>query len=110
MLIASIPVPDPARQAERRRIRRSLAVDAEPPSPANLPPGCPFANRCPAAFEPCHTILPEPVPVHHGGTTRCHLAPTGPNWAANRSSPTFGGVPPGDRERDRGARGRDQHT
>ena len=78
MLIASIPVPDPMRQRHRRQVRRTLAVDAEPPSPAALPPGCPFANRCPVAFEPCHTTMPEPVPVHHGGTARCHLHTDGP--------------------------------
>lgn len=78
MLIASIPVPDPMRQANRRRARRSLSVDAEPPSPARLPPGCPFANRCPVAFEPCHATMPEPITVHHGGTARCHLHTAGP--------------------------------
>jgi oligopeptide/dipeptide ABC transporter ATP-binding protein len=78
MLIASIPVPDPAAQAERRRIRRSLTVDAEPPSPADVGRGCPFASRCPAVFEPCPEVMPEPVPAHHGGATRCHLHTEGP--------------------------------
>jgi oligopeptide/dipeptide ABC transporter ATP-binding protein len=77
MLIASVPVPDPTAQAEKRRMRRSFSV-AEPPSPANLAPGCPFAARCPAAFDPCTVVMPEPVPAHHGGTTRCHLHSAGP--------------------------------
>ncbi|NIS33898.1 MAG: ABC transporter ATP-binding protein [Actinobacteria bacterium] len=65
MLIASIPVPDPAEQAERRAVRRRVAIDAEPPSPADLPPGCPFANRCPLAMDVCHT---ERRPKYGRGT------------------------------------------
>ncbi len=78
MLIASIPVPDPAEQAERRAVRRRVAIDAEPPSPADLPPGCPFANRCPLAMDVCHTEPPPEVRAWHGGTVRCHAHTTGP--------------------------------
>ena len=78
MLIASIPVPDPVAQVERRAMRRSVTIDAEPPSPAELPPGCPFANRCPIAMDVCHEAAPPEVAAWHGGTVRCHAHTTGP--------------------------------
>ena len=81
MLIASIPVPDPAEQAVRRTTRRQVTIDAEPPSPAALPPGCPFVNRCPLAMDVCHREPPPEVPAWHGGTVRCHAHLTGPELA-----------------------------
>ncbi|MEM7272635.1 MAG: ABC transporter ATP-binding protein [Actinomycetota bacterium] len=78
MLIASIPMPDPVAQAERRKLRQSFDNDAEPPSPANMPPGCPFENRCPVAMDICRTEMPAPTPAHHGGEVRCHLHTSGP--------------------------------
>ncbi|MEU6124529.1 dipeptide/oligopeptide/nickel ABC transporter permease/ATP-binding protein [Streptomyces sp. NPDC047123] len=41
------------------------------PSPADFPPGCRFADRCPAATDVCHRDPPAPrgTPVH---TTACH--------------------------------------
>jgi oligopeptide/dipeptide ABC transporter ATP-binding protein len=79
MLIASIPAPDPTEQAERRATRRRVTIDAEPPSPAALPPGCPFANRCPLAMDVCHSEPPPEVAAWHGGTVRCHAHLTGPS-------------------------------
>ena len=32
---------------------RALVIPAAPPSLAALPPGCPFAPRCPLAFDDC---------------------------------------------------------
>jgi peptide/nickel transport system ATP-binding protein len=81
MLIASIPAPDPAEQAERRATRRRVTIDAEPPSPAALPPGCPFANRCPLAMDVCSSEPPPEVAAWHGGTVRCHAHVTGPTLA-----------------------------
>jgi oligopeptide/dipeptide ABC transporter ATP-binding protein len=78
MLIASSPVPDPVAQQSRRAVRRSYPRDAEPPSPARLPPGCPFANRCPLALEVCSLEMPGPTPAAHGGFVRCHLHTSGP--------------------------------
>lgn len=79
MLIASIPAPNPTEQAERRATRRRVTIDAEPPSPAALPPGCPFANRCPLAMDVCHSEPPPEVAAWHGGTVRCHAHVTGPS-------------------------------
>lgn len=81
MLIASIPMPDPAAQAKRRALRQTYDNDAEPPSPANLPPGCAFENRCPVAMDICREQVPDPTPAHHGGTVRCHLHTSGPELA-----------------------------
>ena len=77
MLVSSIPVPNPVEQAERRELRKTF-INAEPPSPANLPPGCPFENRCPVAMDICREEMPEVTPAHDGGTVRCHLHTSGP--------------------------------
>jgi len=77
MLISSIPVPNPIEQAARRDLRKTF-IDAEPPSPANLPPGCPFENRCPVAMDICREEMPAITPAHNGGTVRCHLHTAGP--------------------------------
>jgi oligopeptide/dipeptide ABC transporter ATP-binding protein len=42
VLLAAIPVPDPAKRRER-----VVATDDDIPSPINIPPGCPFHPRCP---------------------------------------------------------------
>ena len=81
MLVASIPMPNPIEQAARREVRHTFDNDAEPPSPANLPPGCVFENRCPVAMDMCREVMPEPTPAHHGGTVRCHLHTSGPELA-----------------------------
>lgn len=77
MLVSSIPVPNPIEQAERRNLRRTF-IDAEPPSPANLPNGCPFENRCPVAMDICGEEMPALTEAHDGGTVRCHLHTSGP--------------------------------
>jgi oligopeptide/dipeptide ABC transporter ATP-binding protein len=53
--------------------RRGLA--GEPPSPASVPPGCPFHPRCPEAMPVCRN---EPAPeerAEDGVQVRCHLYP-----------------------------------
>jgi peptide/nickel transport system ATP-binding protein len=43
-------------------------LEGEPPDPRALPPGCPFAPRCPLAEPACEAAPPEPeaAPTHDG--------------------------------------------
>ncbi|RFU38765.1 oligopeptide ABC transporter ATP-binding protein OppD [Actinomadura logoneensis] len=42
---------------------RPVPIDGSPPSPAALPPGCPFAPRCPIAVPACRDEEPPLLPV-----------------------------------------------
>jgi peptide/nickel transport system ATP-binding protein len=44
-----------------------------PPALLDLPPGCPFAPRCPYAFEPCPTETPPLLETVPGRRVACHL-------------------------------------
>ncbi|MCZ7676039.1 MAG: hypothetical protein M5U35_09450 [Roseovarius sp.] len=46
----------------------------ELPDPVNLPPGCPFAPRCPIAVARCRTERPELRRLANGTEAACHLA------------------------------------
>ena len=41
------------------------------PELADLPPGCPFAGRCPLTIDACHAALPAPMPLGPGHAARC---------------------------------------
>jgi oligopeptide/dipeptide ABC transporter ATP-binding protein len=76
-LLSSIPVPDPARQHERRRILlRGEVGDA-----TGGERGCRFRARCPFAMELCAQVEPEPYVTPAGTTVRCHLHTAGPTLA-----------------------------
>ncbi|MFL5165617.1 MAG: ABC transporter ATP-binding protein [Microvirga sp.] len=47
------------------------AIPGSPPDLANLPPGCPFAPRCPLAIEPCRAERPPAVALGPGRFARC---------------------------------------
>ena len=49
------------------------SLPGQPPSLTAIPPGCPFAPRCPKRFEPCPTVVPANTPLEHGRTVRCLL-------------------------------------
>jgi oligopeptide/dipeptide ABC transporter ATP-binding protein len=52
------------------------AIPGTPPNPADLPPGCPFAPRCPQAVDSCTAI--EPALVHFGhGDVACSVVTAG---------------------------------
>jgi len=71
-LISANPVPDPDVPL------RPVALKGELPSPLDPPAGCRFHTRCPDAFEPCSSVVPEARLVAHAGTRKehrvwCHL-------------------------------------
>ncbi len=57
-LLAAVPRPDQSKAA------RLVPIEGSPPSLIDLPPGCPFAPRCPMAEERCREE--EPPLVRHG--------------------------------------------
>ncbi|WP_440064784.1 dipeptide ABC transporter ATP-binding protein [Streptosporangium sp. OZ121] len=63
-LLASIP------RLDRGREQPLVPIEGSPPSPAALPPGCPFEPRCPISVQECAEVEPEPEPVGSPG----HLA------------------------------------
>jgi peptide/nickel transport system ATP-binding protein len=62
----------PAYGGERERLR---SIPGQPPSPINVPPGCPFAPRCSYAFDRCRTEDPPlaPAPSGTGHLSACWL-------------------------------------
>jgi oligopeptide/dipeptide ABC transporter ATP-binding protein len=65
MLLASVPVPDPA-------VRRPRGAAAgEPASALEPPPGCPFHPRCPIARPRCSRETPPPAEVRPGHRAAC---------------------------------------
>jgi peptide/nickel transport system ATP-binding protein len=71
----------PAYGGERQRLR---AIPGTPPSPINVPPGCPFAPRCPYVMDRCLAQLPplDVAGVAPGHKSRCWL----PHNAAAREA------------------------
>jgi peptide/nickel transport system ATP-binding protein len=49
-------------------------IPGNPPSLAELPPGCAFAPRCKEAIESCHRTAPPAVRINDGAMVRCILA------------------------------------
>jgi peptide/nickel transport system permease protein len=61
---------------ERVEVRggaRLATIPGDPPDPARVPPGCPFAPRCPFAMPVCVEINPEPREVAPRHAATCHL-------------------------------------
>ena len=78
-LLSSIPLPDPARQQERKRI----LLRGEVGEPIGGAQGCRFRARCPFAMEVCAEVEPEPYRTPAGTTVRCHLHTSGPILAGD---------------------------
>ena len=68
-LLASVPIPDPDREAQKKA--RVLSGDV--PSPINPKPGCKFAGRCPHATDRCRAETPALREVRPHHFVACHL-------------------------------------
>jgi oligopeptide/dipeptide ABC transporter ATP-binding protein len=67
-LLASTPVPDPARR------KPTIALEGGVPSPVSPPSGCRFHPRCPWAQARCREEEPALRPMAEGHTAACHFA------------------------------------
>ncbi|MGH9226760.1 MAG: ABC transporter ATP-binding protein [Acidimicrobiales bacterium] len=73
-LISAVPVADPIRQRQRRRV--TLAGDAgSRPATAQ---GCPFQHRCPAVMDVCRVEDPPLLTIGPGRQAACHALTTAP--------------------------------
>ena len=81
LLIDSLPT------LEGKRALRG--IPGLPPPLLNLPPGCPFAPRCPCVFERCRVETPLLMEVAPGQRAACHLYP---EHAVLPPLPSAGGV------------------
>jgi peptide/nickel transport system ATP-binding protein len=55
--------------------RPLVPIEGSPPSLVDLPPGCPFAPRCPLVFDTCREVEPALIPIGSPGhRSACHLA------------------------------------
>ncbi|GAA2875247.1 hypothetical protein GCM10020220_076010 [Nonomuraea rubra] len=48
-----------------------MPIEGNPPSPAALPPGCPFAPRCPMKVDMCDDEEPPLIPITGGRHVAC---------------------------------------
>lgn len=67
-LLSAIPIPDPKRAKEVRRIE----LTGDVPSPLSLMGGCPFAGRCPYVMQKCREKMPELKSVSAGHQVACY--------------------------------------
>ncbi|MFD8008882.1 dipeptide ABC transporter ATP-binding protein [Streptomyces sp. NPDC058955] len=64
-LLGAVPRPDAPKD------RPLVPIGGEPPSPAALPAGCPFADRCPVVLDRCRTEEPAATAVAGHGEVAC---------------------------------------
>jgi len=57
------------------RRERLIEIGGQPPDLAQLPPGCPFAPRCPERQPVCEEAYPPSVTVEDGHVAHCWIAP-----------------------------------
>lgn len=68
-LLSAIPLPDPRKAKERKRIM----LEGEIPSPLNPPSGCKFHTRCKYAEKVCSEVVPELKDCGNNHKVACHL-------------------------------------
>jgi oligopeptide transport system ATP-binding protein len=67
-LLASVPVPDPAKRVSRP------PLEGDVPTPVAIPSGCRFRTRCPIAQEICTVEVPLLRDLGNGQFAACHFA------------------------------------
>jgi oligopeptide/dipeptide ABC transporter ATP-binding protein len=53
---------------KRKRLHQ---IGGHPPNLLNLPPGCPFYDRCPIRMDVCKSEYPPATPDGEGGFVHC---------------------------------------
>ncbi|RWG07807.1 ABC transporter ATP-binding protein [Mesorhizobium sp.] len=58
-------------------LHRLVPIEGQVPEPANMPPGCPFAPRCPQRMTACETAVPplRQIEVGHRSACVAEMAP-----------------------------------